>query len=107
VVFALKGRCPRPLDERGVCNTALVLLSGVYSIANALSSEIEPVCAFVPLIVVSHDRSKLNQVVKWVAAEEARTIGDRRRFDNSITSFSKPGTVMFQFRYFKTKVVLP
>ena len=25
VIFALKGRCPRPLDERGSCNAALLL----------------------------------------------------------------------------------
>ncbi len=24
VIFALKGRCPRPLDERGSCNAALL-----------------------------------------------------------------------------------
>jgi hypothetical protein len=106
VIPALKGRCPRPLDERGVCNTSLVLLSGFYSIAIALSSEIGPVCAFALLGVASQDHRKLNQIIEWVTAEEAWAINDRCRFRNDITSFCKSGAVQFQIGHFKTKVVL-
>lgn len=50
VIPALKGRCPRPLDERGVYNTVFVLLSGFYSIAIALSSETTLIQGFLKVL---------------------------------------------------------
>ena len=111
VIPALKGRCPRPLDERGAYSTILVLLYGFYSIAIPLSSEIALILLVFPLsitlsIVTSEDRGKFDQIIKWIATEKARTIDNWCGLANCIASRDQPGAILLQICDLKTKMVL-